>query len=77
MELKERVKLLFECSKNKSLQEIEIELCKRSPIYFFETYLYTEKNKTFIDMNAPNDVPFILFEYQKEFINEVWESIVE
>jgi hypothetical protein len=33
--------------------------------------------KTFYDDNVPTDVPFIPFNFQEEYITEVWESITE
>jgi hypothetical protein len=45
--LRERVLLLSRARNNKSLQNIEIELCRRDIIYFFKMYLYTDKNDTF------------------------------
>lgn len=77
MDIQKRLLLLDKCKDNRDLQLIEIETCKRDPIYFFNTYLYTEKNKTFFNEWTPSEVPFILFEYQEEYINEVWESIIE
>ena len=68
MDLKERVRHLYNCSNNKKLQYIEIELCKRDILYFFDTYLYIEKNKTFIDSLMPDTIPFNLFQFQKELV---------
>ena len=42
--LEERVLLLERASKNKQLQEIEMEMCRREPMHFFNNYLYTDKN---------------------------------
>ena len=72
-----RVDILLKAKDNKELQQIEIELCKRDILYFFDNYLYTEKNKTFFDIDTSDIVPFIPFDFQKEYITEVWESIIE
>lgn len=77
MELKERVELLTKARKEPKLQAIEIEMCKRDPIYFFNTYLYTDKNKTLFSDDTPDVIPFILFPFQEEYITEVWKSITE
>ncbi|RTL03996.1 hypothetical protein EKK58_11620 [Candidatus Dependentiae bacterium] len=77
MELKERVQLLAKAKKEPKLQEIEIEMCKRDPIYFFNTYLYTDKNKTLFSDDTPDVIPFILFPFQEEYITEVWKSITQ
>ena len=75
--IEERLLLLDACKDNRDLQLLEIEACKRDPKYFFNTYLYTEKNSTFFSNNAPTEVPFILFPFQEEYVDEVWDSIVQ
>ena len=75
MQIQERLLLLNACKDNKDLQIIEMEQCKRDPIYFFNTYLYTEKNATFYSNETPVEVPFILFPFQEEYVTEVWDSI--
>jgi len=53
MNLTERLLLLDKAKDNIDLQNIEIAECKANPIYFFNTYLYTEKNKTFFSEDKP------------------------
>lgn len=77
MQIPDRLMLLDKCKDNPDLQLLEIEMCKRDPIYFFNTYLYTEKNSTFFAAWTPMEVPFILFPFQEEYVSEVWESIYE
>tara|TARA_R110000868_G_scaffold8894_4_gene45230 strand:+ start:747 stop:1088 length:342 start_codon:yes stop_codon:yes gene_type:complete len=77
MQLQERVKLLAKAKNSTVLQGVEIEMCKRDPIYFFNTYLYTDKNKTLFTDESPDTLPFILFPFQEEYVNEVWKSITE
>ena len=77
MNIEERLAILMKAKDNPQLQAIELEMCKRDPIYFFNTYLYTDKNATFYSPDAPSEVPFILFPFQEEFVTETWESIVE
>lgn len=77
MQLKERVELLAKAKNNPKLQALEIEMCRRSPIYFFNTYLYTDKNKTIFTDESPDVLPFILFPFQEEYVTEVWKSIME
>jgi len=77
MNLTERLLLLDKAKDNIDLQNIEIAECKANPIYFFNTYLYTEKNKTFFSEDKPWEVPFILFPYQEEYVTQIWESIIE
>jgi len=77
MQIAERLLLLDKAKDNRDLQLIEIEACKRDPIYFFNTYLYTEKNATFYSEWTPAEVPFNLFPFQEEYVKELWESIYE
>lgn len=77
MQLQERVKLLAKAKNSTVLQGVEIEMCKRDPIYFFNTYLYTDKNKTLFTDDSPDTLPFILFPFQEEYVTEVWKSITE
>ena len=63
MQIPERLLLLDAASDSKDLQTLELEACKRDPKYFFNTYLYTEKNSTFYSSDAPPEVPFILFPF--------------
>lgn len=77
MNLKERVELLAKAKSNPKLQALEIEMCRRNPLYFFNTYLYTDKNKTIFTDDSPDVLPFILFPFQEEYVTEVWKSITE
>ena len=43
-ELLRRVELLEKAEKNRELQKVEVELCKRDIMHFFKNYLYTDKN---------------------------------
>ena len=73
--LEERVLLLERASKNKQLQEIEMEMCRREPMHFFNNYLYTDKNSNLYWPEYPDVIPFIPYPYQEECIKEVWDSI--
>jgi len=77
MNIQDRLLLLDKAKGNKDLQLLEIEACKRDIVYFFNTYLFTEKNSTFYKWDIPMEVPFILFPFQEEYANELWESIYE
>lgn len=72
-----RTKLLDKSLKNTDLQQLEIESCKRDPLYFFRNYLRTDRNPTMYDNTYPDILPFIPFPFQEEYIKEVWESITE
>ena len=43
-ELQNRVILLQKAKENKQLREVEMEMCRRDPMHFFNNYLYTDKN---------------------------------
>lgn len=44
-----------------SPEEIELDLCRSNPVYFIEKY---------INIRTPNGrIPFVLYDWQKEFIN--------
>ena len=76
-ELERRVQLLIDAKDHPKLQAVEKEACKLDILYFFNNYLYTERNSTFFSNDIPSIIPFIPFEFQIEYITEVWESIVE
>jgi len=75
--LAKRTHILQEAKKSPFLQQIEMEACRRDILYFFNNYLYTEKNSTYYSDETPSIVPFIPFEFQIEYIEQVWESIWE
>jgi hypothetical protein len=45
-ELSRRVELLDRTSKDIELKKIEMARCHTDILYFFDNYLYTDKNKT-------------------------------
>ena len=73
--LKNRIDLLIKAKENTQLQSIEKELCKRDVLYFFNNYLYTDKNTNLYTWDEPNIIPFIPYEFQIELITEVRNSI--
>ncbi len=75
--LEYRIKLLSEAQDNKQLQAIEIETCKKDILYFFKNYLYTDKNSSIYTWDEPNCLPFVPYEFQEEYITEVWDSIMQ
>ena len=77
MQIEERLLLLDKAKDNTDLQALEIGMCFNDPVYFFNTYLYTDKNDTFYSADTPSVVPFILYEFQEEYVKETWVSIIE
>ena len=74
-ELARRVKLLEVAQNNKELQKIEIEMCTRDIMHFFNNYLYTDKNSSLYGEEYPDMIPFLPYPYQEECIQEVRDSI--
>ena len=71
----DRAKLLSECDKSDELKKYVYAACKKDPIYFFKMFVWTDRNPAMIPEKYGNTVPFILFEYQEEFVTDAWEAI--
>jgi hypothetical protein len=54
-----------------------LELCKRDICFFFDNFLFTDRNAGFFDEIKSYEVPFELFPFQREFVVDVWEAILE
>ena len=74
--LKQRLELLDKTNKNKQLQQVEMEYCRRNILYWFKTYLYTDRNVNLFTGDELNVLPFIPFPFQEEAITEIWSSII-
>lgn len=73
--IKQRVDLLQKANASKELQAFEVELCKRDIMHFFNNYTYTDRNTNLYDRKYPDILPFVPYEFQEEFINELRSSI--
>jgi hypothetical protein len=73
--IRERVKLLNECDKNDDIKKSIMSICKRDPIYFFKYFVYTDRNPSMIPEKFGNAVPFMLFPYQEDFVEDCWDAI--
>lgn len=73
--LRERSILITKAKDNLDLQRLIVKKCEDDPIYFFEYFLYTDKNNDFFDEYSPQSIPFLPFEFQKEFIVDVIDCI--
>lgn len=71
MELADRIEHLQRCKDNPKLQQIEMELCSKDPVYWFNTYCWTTNSR-----KAGYDLPFILYPYQEWCIEE-WVECLE
>ena len=74
---KKRTDILLKAENDILLQQVMIEKCKQDIFYFFEYFLYTERNANLIWEQWNANMPFILFDFQIEFVQEVWNSIIE
>lgn len=74
-EAKRRLLLLAKAKWNEQFQSFEYSCCKNDILYWFSTYVYTDKNKNLFSWWV-DVIPFIPFEFQKEAITEIWASIV-
>lgn len=73
--LRERAKLVSKASDNADIQNLIIKKCENCPIYFFSYWLYTSKNSKFFERDMPQNIPFIPFEFQIDFILDVVDAI--
>lgn len=74
--LTQRAKLLISCEDAKQ-KAMTLELCKRDICFFFDNFLFTDRNAGFFDEIKSYEVPFELFPFQREFVVDVWEAILE
>lgn len=72
----DRAKLLSECEKDDDLKKYVYAACKKDPVYFFKYFVWTDRNPWMIPERFANTVPFILFEYQEEFVRDSWDAIL-
>jgi len=76
LNIKERGKILIECENSDNVKKSIISICKRDPIYFFKYFLCTDRNPSMIPERFGNVIPFILFEFQEEFLEDAWDAIM-
>lgn len=72
----ERASIFQRAEKDALLRQCVIEECKRDVCYFFDYFLFTDKNDTFFSPDFPKTVPFVLFQFQKDVIRKLWDCIV-
>tara|TARA_R110000868_G_scaffold379183_1_gene644955 strand:- start:46 stop:324 length:279 start_codon:yes stop_codon:yes gene_type:complete len=69
--------MLVDLEKDKIKQKATIELCKESIMTFVENFVWFDKNKALItDPELPDIIPAILFDYQVDFVKDMWDCIV-
>jgi hypothetical protein len=74
---KERAKILVECDKDSEYRKQILLACKADPCFFFDYFLFTDKNTGFFDGKTASEVPFVLFDFQRDFIKDLWACIQE
>lgn len=75
--LENRAKIILSCKKDNEQKSLHYEMCRRDILYFFENFVYTIRDQNFYPAEFGNDVPFILFDFQKDFVTGLWDSIQE
>ena len=69
--------MLVDLEKDKIKQKATIELCKENIMTFVENFVWFDKNKALItDPELPDIIPAILFDYQVDFVKDMWDCIV-
>lgn len=68
--LTERLKITDACSRDKQSQALAFQLCKEDPVFFIENFGWT-----FDPRREPFHFPFILYDYQKDFVRWVVQKI--
>lgn len=63
--IKQRVKVVDACNRANDARVITKQLCKEDPIFFIEMFGWTYDPRP---QHSPNNLPFILFDYQKDVI---------
>lgn len=74
MDLVERVHLLSLADQDLELQAVLTEMCRRDPIYWFNTFAWTFDPRA-VTPKSP-DMPFILYPYQEWCIRE-WYACID
>lgn len=60
--------------KEKLIRE-ELLLSYEDPVYWIENYLYTDKNPGFFSDRIQTHVPFLLFDFQAETIDQLYDAV--
>jgi hypothetical protein len=68
----QEIKELIKSDKEKAKNKIQREMikCYQDPVYFIESYLYTEKNEAFFSERIGKMVPYLLFDYQVQAVDD-------
>lgn len=75
--IEERARLLQKCKTDPTAKAYVYEQCRRDILFFFDYFLFTDRNGGFYGSEYPSEVPFILFDFQREFVLDLWDAIQE
>ena len=70
--LTQRLKINDSCLRNKESQILTKQLCAEDPIFFIENFGWTFDPRM---EHAPNNLPFIMYPYQKEIVMKIVSHI--
>jgi hypothetical protein len=68
--------LLENAKNNKKVQQDLLIICHQDPKFFFDNFLFTDKNSGFFPQEWGSIIPFILFEYQRDFIDDCFDAFL-
>ncbi len=72
----ERRKLLESASRDQETRDHIMNVCSKDPKFFFNYFLFTDKNSGFFPQNWESMIPFILFTYQEDFIDDLFDAFL-
>ena len=76
-EILRRGNMLVQLEKDKAAQQAAMKMCKDDILTFINNFVWMDKNGSLVtDPELPEIIPAILFEYQVDFITDMWDCIV-
>jgi hypothetical protein len=75
--LKTRLKIQDACSRSEEARIFALAACKKDPIFFIDNFGWIFAAKSELQINGDPNFPFITFDFQKEFINDICKHIDE
>jgi len=73
--IKERCMILAKADNDPKVQQILKSICKKDIIYFFDNFVTTDRNPWLIPEKYWNIIPFMLFDFQKEYLIDAIDAI--
>jgi len=72
----ERRKLLEEAKTSQETRDHIMNVCTNDPKFFFDYFLFTDKNSGFFPREWGAVIPLILFPYQRDFIDDLFDAFL-